>query len=223
MWSTCRTFWWKCLIALPTSFPDPSFYLQFPFLPEPLCSYPMLASPCSDLLDWPRLWKLLMRLCLRTFSWSTSVSLGLTFCVAFLHREPGFPSSFWPQRKLLHSSTGLEIFPHYKEHLEIALCTDLIPASPSFQSDSGTGGSRGVGKDDTESECRRPWDLLVQPSHFSDKETEAQGGETTNSRSQKKLMSDLRLDLRILNSQLSVFAWEEFTVDHGWKISCLKW
>ena len=72
-----------------------------------------------------------------------------------------------------------------------------------------------MGKDDTESECRRPWDLLVQPSHFSDKETEAQGGETTNSRSQKKLMSDLRLDLRILNSQLSVFAWEEFTVDHG--------
>lgn len=161
--------WLKCLMALPRSFPDLSFHLQFPFLPEYLCSYPMPASPCSDLLDWPRLWKR-PRLCLRTFAWSVFVSLGLALCFALLHQEPGFPSTFWPQRKSSYTPPKKSCytlpqiwksFPHSKEHLEIALCTDLLPASPSFQSDSGMMGEGGAVEDDIESECRRPWDLLV--------------------------------------------------------------
>lgn len=37
----------------------------------------------------------------------------------------------------------------------------------------------------------------------------------TNSRSQKELMMDVRLDPRSLKSQSSIFTLAEFTVDHG--------
>lgn len=93
------------------------------------------------------------------------------------------------------------LFPIPENILKLPFAMTVSPPLPPFNS---TLARVGV-EDDTESEYRGPCYLLVQPSHFSDKETEAQGGETTNSRSQKELMSELGLGLRVLNSQSSVF------------------
>lgn len=190
----------------------------------------MPANLCSDLLDWPRLWKWL-RLCLRTFAWSVFVSLGLTLCFALLHQDPGLPSAFWPQRKSCYTPpkescyTPPQIwksFPHSKEHLENALCTDLIPASSPFQSDSGMvegGGCSGGWHRVRMQKTLGPSSLTFS---FFRQGNWGQGRETTNWRSQK-LMSNLGLDLRIFNSQSTVFVLAEFTIDHGWNISCSKW
>lgn len=162
-------------------------------------------------------------MCLRTFTWPVSVSLGLTFCFALLKisiGNPGFPAPFYTKGSCYTPPTGLEILlplqrtswnrPFHWPYLFLSLLSVQLWHGWRIEND-------------TESECRELWDLQFQPFHFSDRKIEAQGKETTKSRSQKELMSDLGLDLRILNSQYSVFALAEFIVDHSWKISCLKW